>query len=435
MRRKSDNDQYICVFSTTALDLMKHIISILIAAVLILAAYLYQFGLPAFLSSSDVLTPQNSTSQGQKSSASNAPSADPSARNAKRSSAPGRRRRGAEATFVTLADVEVEPYEDSYSSIGTGVAQQSVTLVSEVSGQIKEVLFDGTSRVSKGDELIKLEDESQRINVEIAQAQLSKALDSLERYQSLQKRNKDVVSEVTMKEAESAVAVAQGNLALARKSLADRTIKSPINGRLGLAEIEVGDFLSSGKEIVNINNTKTILVTFELPERAVNILALNKEIRASTPSTQGKVFAGKIVAFDSQIDDVTRTVTVKAAINNDDGLLWPGMTFTVRLVEESKAMPSIPSLSLTWTRDGTFVWIAEKGKVKTVPVIIRNRQDDTIWVSGDLKQGMKVVVDGVHKLRPGASIAVAGRTGQQETKAPTNEPESTQRSTNQEKAQ
>jgi RND family efflux transporter MFP subunit len=226
------------------------------------------------------------------------------------------------------------------------------------------------------------------------------------------------VTATSMKEAESAAAVARGNLALAEKELSDRTIKSPIDGRLGLAEWEVGDFLSNGAKIVDINNTETILVTFELPERAMNLLELGREVYVTTPAINGKVFEGKIIAFDSTIDETTRTITVKAEIENGDGRLWPGMTFEVMLRQKTEPLAALPAMALTWTRDGTQVWLAEDGKVRAVPVIFRYRQDDTIWIEGDLKEGTKVVVEGVQKLRPGASI-VAEQGGSSDRKPTT----------------
>ena len=369
---------------------MKHILSLIAAVLLIIAAYIYQFGMPAGISS------LFSDSTGQTVSGQEGRS--PKAKG-------GRRSRGSGATYVTLADVTFRPYEDTFSAIGTGVAKQSVTLVSEVSGQIKQVMFEGTPQVSSGDVLLELENTSERINVEIAQANLSQAEDTLERYTLLQSRNSGIVTATSMKEAESAVAVAQGKLALAQKELEDRTITSPIDGRLGLVEWEVGDFLSNGADIVDINNTETILVTFELPERAMNLLQLHKDVFATTPAINGKIFSGKIIAFDSTIDETTRTITVKAEIDNHDGRLWPGMTFEVMLRQTTEPLAAVPAMALTWTRDGTQVWLAEDGKVRAVPVIFRYRQDDTIWIEGDdLKEGTKVVVEGVQKLRPGASI-------------------------------
>nr|WP_319515001.1 efflux RND transporter periplasmic adaptor subunit [uncultured Cohaesibacter sp.] len=384
---------------------MKHILSLIAAAILIFSAYIYQFGMPSGITSlfSD---PANETAANRSANA-------PQVSNA-------RRGRGSSATYVTLSTVAFRPYEDTFSSIGTGVAKQSVSLVSEVSGQIKQVMFEGTPLVSAGDVLLQLENTSQRINVEIAQANLSKAEDTLERYSLLQSRNSGIVTATSMKESESAVAVARGNLALAQKELEDRTIKSPIDGRLGLVEWEVGDFLSNGAEIVDINNTQTILVTFELPERAMNLLELDKDVFATTPAINGKIFNGKIIAFDSTIDETTRTITVKAEIDNHEGRLWPGMTFEVMLRQATEPLAAVPAMALTWTRDGTQVWLAEEGKVRAVPVIFRYRQDDTIWIEGDdLKEGTKVVVEGVQKLRPGASIVA------EETSAPSADAPST----------
>ena len=390
---------------------MKHILSLVAAAILIFAAFIYQFGLPFGLSSLlSEKAGQATSSQGRTT---------PGAGGA------GRSGRGGGATYVTLADIVFKPYEDTFSSIGTGVAKQSVSLVSEVSGQIKQVMFEGTPQVAAGDALLQLENTSQTINVEIAQANLSQAEDTLERYSLLKSRNSGIVTATSMKEAESAVAVARGNLALAQKELGDRTIQSPIDGRLGLMELEVGDFLSNGAEIVEINNTETILVTFELPERAMNLLRLGKEVYGTTPAISGKIFNGKIIAFDSTIDETTRTITVKAEIDNHDGRLWPGMTFEVMLRQTTEPLASVPAMALTWTRDGTQVWLAENDKVRSVPVIFRYRQDDTIWIEGDeLKDGMKIVVEGVQKLRPGASIVAEPFSGA-ETTTPAQAPDKT----------
>ncbi|WP_316859787.1 efflux RND transporter periplasmic adaptor subunit [uncultured Cohaesibacter sp.] len=379
---------------------MKHVFSLLVAILLIFGVYLYQFGIPFGLGgllSGD--PPQSQTTRGA--------SAPDGAGGGPGGGSFGRR--GASmATYVTLTDVVFTPYEDTFSSIGTGVAKQSVSLVSEVSGQIKAVHVEGTPLVGKDDILIELDSTSERINVEIAEANLSQAKDTLERYSTLQTRNSGAVTASNMKEAESAVAVAQGQLALAQNELEDRTITSPINGKLGLSEWEVGDFISNGTTIVEINNTETILVTFELPERAIYLLEPGREVYVTTPAINGKIFNGKIIAFDSTIDETTRTVTVKAEIDNKDGRLWPGMTFEVLLRQKTEPLASVPAMSLTWTRDGTQIWIAEKGKVRAVPVIFRYRQDDTIWIEGDLKEGMKVVVEGVQKLRPGAPITSSG---------------------------
>lgn len=374
---------------------MKHIISIVVAVLFIAIAYFYQFGLP------DALSSLISNEAAQTAASEGGRAAGPAGAGG------GARRGGRGSTTVTLSDVVFTPYRDDYTSVGTGVAQQSVSVISEASGRITKLHFDGTELVKQGDVLIELASESERINVDIARANLSKAEDSLERYTTLHTRNSGVVADVTIKEAQSTVAVARGNLALAEETLAKKTIRAPISGRLGLSDIELGDFISNGTKIVDINNTETIMVEFELPERAIDILGLGKAVKVSTPSKKGKVYQGQITSFDSVVDTATRTVTVRAEIDNEKGELWPGMTFTTLIEEESEPMASVPALAVAWDRVGTMVWIAEEGKVHSVPVVMRKRTDETVWLEGDLKEGMKVVVDGVQKVREGASVVDA----------------------------
>lgn len=383
---------------------MKHLVSLAIALTLITSAYYYQFGLPSYAPfthlSSVFASAEHSASDEKKAS------------KAKRSSSgngSGNRRRKRGATYVTVADVVIQPYVDRFSAIGTGLAQKSVSLVAEVSGQIREVRYTGTQSVLEGDVLIQLEDESERINVEIAQANLDKAEDSLERYLTLRERNENVVSAVIIKEEEAAVAVAKGNLALAKVSLKERAIRSPLDGKLGLSDWNAGDFLSNGATIADINNIDAILVTFELPERVIDILELNKKVQVTAPAKPGQVFEGTITAFDSVIDAQTRTITVKAAIENPEGKLWPGMTLIAGLTERSEPLVAIPAMALTWSRESTRVWVVKDGLVEPRKVTFRKRWNDTIWVESDLDEGMQVVVDGVQKLRPGASVSIKGR--------------------------
>lgn len=377
---------------------MKHLVTILLAVIFIATAFIYHFDV-ALLVRTFLMNNQDTVSdvtQNQQAHA-NQP--------AQRQS--GQRGRPTTETFVSVAPVVYQSYTDSFTAVGTGVAQQSVSLVSEVSGQIEKVFFSGTPQVSKGDILIQLNDDNERVNVQIAAAALDKAEDTLERTLTLQARNSYVVSDMTIKEVKSNAVVAEGNLALAEIALEERSIRAPIDGKLGLNEWEVGDYLFNGAKIVEINNTAKILIEFELPERAVSILQLDKPVKATTATMQGQYFDGKIIEFDSVVDEITRTITIKAEIDNPKNELWPGMTFTVDLRETYKPFASVPAMAMVWTKAGTHIWVMNQGRVQPVPVIFHYRHNDTVWVSGALQEGARVVVDGVHKLRPGLKVSVA----------------------------
>ena len=134
------------------------------------------------------------------------------------------------------------------------------------------------------------------------------------------------------------------------------------------------------------------------------MLATQQTVLANTPTFEGHTFEGEIVAFDSRIDSVTRSVAVKARVDNPEDLLRPGMTFAVRLIHESDPLPVLPSTAIIWSRSGSSVWIETDGVAEQIPVTILIRRDDLIWVDADIATDTMVVTEGAHKLRAGSRV-------------------------------
>lgn len=213
---------------------------------------------------------------------------------------------------------------------------------------------------------------------------------------------------MTLSEARVAQRLAEAKVGLAQVALDDRTIRAPIAGKLGLSDIAIGDTLTANSTVVTIDESQALLVEFELPERSVSLLARTQEVLANTPSFVGRTFTGKIVAFDSRIDSVTRSVTVKARIENPDGLLWPGMTFAVRIIYQSDPLAVLPATAITWSRDGSSVWVDRDGAAQPTPATILFRRGDNVWIEADIAPGTMVVTEGAQKLRAGSAIKDAG---------------------------
>lgn len=309
------------------------------------------------------------------------------------------------ATTVVFGTVEMSSYTEEFRAIGTAKAVENVVVVAEVAGRIEQLHAAGSTEIKEGAPLVTLEHNVQRINAQIAQTRLQQARDTLERYQRLQSGSSGSVSDVAVREASTALAIAEGELALAREELEQRVIRAPISGRLGLIDLERGGSLSVGSPIVTIDNTEQMIVEFELPERAVPLLTVGRAVSLRTPLLRGRPLDGEITAFDSRLDPVTRTITVRARVDNAGGLLWPGMTLNVVLTRQSAPMPSVPAMAIMWTRDGAQVWRVDDGLAVPVPVVLRTRIDDTVWVEGDLKEGAQIVVEGVQKLRVNAPVS------------------------------
>jgi RND family efflux transporter MFP subunit len=259
--------------------------------------------------------------------------------------------------------------------------------------------------VSAGDVLLRLDARTQALNVEIAQANLDQARDTVTRYERIRAGGNSTVTDVTLSEARVQLRLAEAALGLAQVALDDRIIRAPIAGQLSLSSIDIGDVLAANTVIATLDESDVLVVEFELPERAIGLLANAETVLVSTSTFRGRVFEGKIESFDSRIDSVTRSVTVRAQIANPDDLLWPGMTFAVRLIQESDPLPAVPSTAITWSRTGSSVWIDDDGIAKQVPVTIMFRRNETVWIDAEIPEGTMIVTEGAQKLRKGARLS------------------------------
>lgn len=322
---------------------------------------------------------------------------------------------GGGATAVVLMPLNMQPFEDTFRAIGSSEAVTSATLTSDVSGRVVEVNLSSNAQVSEGDLLVQLDARAATLSLETAQSELEQASATVARYERLQQSGNSTVTEVTISEAQLALRLAEATVAQAELVLEDLTIRAPISGKLGLSDVNVGDFLTANTPIVTLDDSSALLVEFELPERSVGYLSLGREVTLETPATTGLFFKGEITSFDSRIDDVTRSVTVKVQVENPDETLWPGMTFTARLSNMSDPLIVVPTTAITWSRDGASIWFEDDGKAQSTPVTILHRRDENVWLDVDLPLGTLVITEGAHKLRAGSEIT--------NVKAPTQQPE------------
>jgi len=373
---------------------MRKVVTLFVSVLIVAGAYFITFGIPASVWVSSETQTDGGTQTGTATVGSprTGPSGGP---------------RGNRATTVVLTQLEMQPYEDILRAVGSADALRSASVVSNVSGEVIETKLSANQNVSAGDVLVQLEARTETFNLEIAQAELEQARDKVLRYERLGATGNSAITDVALSEARVAQRLAEANLGLAQSALDDRTIRAPIAGKLGLSDVEVGDTLSVGSAIVTIDDAEALLVVFELPERSVGLLAKGQTVLTSTPTYTGQVFQGEIVSFDSRIDSVTRSVTVHARIDNSDGRLWPGMTFAVRIVQESDPLAVLPSTAITWSRSGSSIWVENDGTAKQVAAAILFRRDDQVWIEADIAPGAMVVTEGAQKLRAGASIVAA----------------------------
>jgi len=368
---------------------LRTLISVLAGAGLLFGAYVISFGVP------ERLAPYLGAAAGAEA----APSAE--ARPGGGAGRPGGR---GGATSVVLAPLEARPHDLVLRTIGSATSLRNVEVVASVSGEVAEVRMAANASVAKGDVLLRLDDRAQRLAVEIAETERDEAQASLNRYNTLKDNGNLTITDVAMAEAEVALRLAEANLALAQVALEVRTIRAPMSGRLGLSTLETGTYVSAGTALVTIDDSSALIAEFEVPERSIGLLEVGRVVQVGTPTYVGRVFEGVITAFDSRLDSVTRSATVRARIDNSAGELLSGMTFAVRMIEETEPLPVVPSTAVTWDRSGAGIWVSDAGRVTRHPVAIRYREGDQLWVETDVPLGAQIVAEGAAKLREGAQV-------------------------------
>lgn len=316
---------------------------------------------------------------------------------------------GSREALVSVQPVTSARINDRITAIGDGEALRSVTVVPLASGVLTEVNVEAGQKVEAGTVIAKLDSSSEEIARDRAELALKTARDALQRAERLFESR--TTSQTQLDDARNAVDSAELALRDAQVELEKRSIVAPISGRAGLVPVEKGDYVTTQAEIATLDDRSSILVDFWLPERFAPIIAVGQPLSAHAVSLPGETFEGEVQATGSRIDRASRTIQVRAMIENPRDRLRPGMSFRVEMRLPGETWPAVDPLAIQWSSAGAHVWRAVDGKVERVAVSIIQRNSDSVLVDGPLKEGDLVVTEGLQSLRPGAAIRIQGETG------------------------
>jgi RND family efflux transporter MFP subunit len=304
---------------------------------------------------------------------------------------------------VITAPVETDAGGETITALGTAEAVRSVTLFPQVTGIVTEVLFTPGQAVSAGAVLLRLQDDEQQVAVDRARVSLKQAEDALARAQTLAKSK--TITAVALSEAETAAQLAEIEVRTAAIELERRSINAPFAGVTGMTELSLGDLVTSSTEITTLEDTASVRVAFEVPERWAGRLIPDQPIAATAQALPGSEFSGRIVGVDNRVDAATRTLRLEAELANERHALKTGMAINVTLNFDTAQQLAVPTLSVQWDRRGSFVWKVVDGAARRADAAILRRESGIVLVQGDLQAGDLVVVEGIQRLREGAKVA------------------------------
>ena len=317
--------------------------------------------------------------------------------------AQGGRRGGNQNILVATQPVTIGVVNDRLSAIGDGEAIEAVTVMPQASGTIAEILVSSGQKVKKGDIIARLDREEQVILRDQAAVALRSAKEKAESYRNLQS-----FSRLDVLDAQIAEEQAQLQLTTAELNLKRRDIVAPIDGTIGIVGVSIGDNVTNTTAIVSLDNRSQLLVDFWAPERFAAAVTPGMAVEASSVSRPGQVFKGSVEAVDNRVDEASRTIRIRAKIDNPDDVLRAGMSFNVVMRFPGDQYAAVNPLAVQWDGEGSFVWqIVDNKSVKTRVTIVQ-RNSDQILVDSSLTEGDVVAVEGLQRVREGGAVEVAG---------------------------
>lgn len=305
----------------------------------------------------------------------------------------------ARAPAVEVAKVDTMTLIDETQAVGSLRSRQGVMLRPEVGGRVKSIFFTDGQRVRKGQLMVQFEDQLQSAQVAQAKAELSIAEANHKRNQELVTQN--FISKRSLDESAAALEVARAKLALADATLQRLKVLAPFDGITGLKQVNVGDYLKDGADIVNVEDIDAVLLDFRLPERFQAKIRAGQKAQLTVDALPGRPFSAVVQAVDPLIEANGRSVGVRGCIDNRQQQLRPGMFARVNAVFGSRENALvIPEEAIIPQGGRTFVVKVVEGDKPDVQV------SERVAVKVGLRQPGKVEI--LEGLAAGDTVVTAG---------------------------
>ena len=315
-----------------------------------------------------------------------------------------------EPVAVEVGKVERLRLEDDAQAVGTLVSNQGVVLRPEVSGRIVQIGFADGQRVRRGQLLVQLDDTLQQAQLRQAEAQAGIARTNLQRNQDL--AGQGFVSQSAVDQNAAALDVAMAQVSLVRAQLGRMKIVAPFDGVSGIRQVNIGDYVKDGADLVNIEDSSSLWVDFRLPERFLSRVRPGQEVAIALDALPGRALKAVIAALDAQLDADGRSVRVRARLANPDGVLRSGMFARARVVfSVREAALVVPEEALVPLGDKQYIIKVVAGTEgamlsQRIEARLGQRVKGKVELLAGVEEGDLVVLAGQSRLMRGDALPV-----------------------------
>jgi membrane fusion protein (multidrug efflux system) len=318
-------------------------------------------------------------------------------------------------TTVSSVSVKEEDWAPRLTAVGSVSAVQGAVVSAELAGVVSEINFENGAEAKKGEVLMKLDASQEEALLRSAEAEAQLAKTDLERSRDL--AIKKVVSGAEFDSAQSKFTRLNAVVDQMRSSITKKTLIAPFDGQLGIRQVNVGQMINAGQQVVPLTSLDPVFADFALPQQYLGQLTPGLEVHVTTDAIPGRVFNGKLTAINSMVDSSTRNITLQATLDNSDHALRPGMfaKAEVMLPEKHKTLV-VPGSAISYAPFGDSVFVIENKKdektgkesqvIRQQFVRVGEARGDLVAITQGLKADETIVSTGVFKLRNGMTVTI-----------------------------
>lgn len=332
---------------------------------------------------------------------------------------------------ISAAAAQQIRWVDSLSGVGTVIASQGAMVTTEAAGIVAAIHAESGGHVQRGALLVTLSSGTEQADLQRLQAQARLAQSELSRIERLFKL--EAVSKADYDKARADADAAASAVAGQQARLAQKQIRAPFAGELGIRQISVGQYLAAGAPIISLQALSPVFVDFTLPEQDLARVRIGQTVNTTIDAQPGRNFQGLVVAVDSLVDSKTRNFKVRARFDNDDKMLRPGLFARAAItLDQGRDVITVPRTAVSYNPYGNSVYVVQKVRGKggdgkpTDELVVRRRfvktgeaRGDLVVINEGLKVGEQVATSGLLKLQNDSKVLINNQVSPPAALAPT----------------
>lgn len=312
---------------------------------------------------------------------------------------------------VSTGEATTQSWQPQVTAVGSLAAVRGVDVSAEVAGMVKEIGFRPGDSVKQGDLLVQMDDSAEQAEIPGLRARARQTEQNLKRAQELRKQG--LTAQEALDTAQSEYDQARSTLRAREVTIEKKAIRAPFAGKLGIRQVNVGEYLQPGTPIVTLQQLDPLYVNFTLPQQQLGRVEPGQSLELTADAFGDAAFSGKLIAVSPKVDASSRNFAVQGEIPNADGRLRPGMFVEISVESgAAEAHVTVPRTAISYSLYGDSVYVVMQPKDGDMPVakerFVRTgeERDGRVAILEGIEAGETVVTAGQLKLRDGARLNI-----------------------------